>query len=104
MLGIFAKAEHKNFEWIEFLFCRAYLLKGGRSTLVVSYYARQLATHGSDLLWSVLLWFVQFVQFSFRFYSHTVIDHIFFLEVLCYFLLIELEIELIVVQIKDDSN
>ena len=96
MLGIFAKAEHKNFEWIEFHFCWAYLLKGGRSTLVVSNYARQVATHGSDP--SVLLWFVQFVKLSFRFYSHTVIDHNFFLEVLCYYLLIESESELTVVQ------
>ena len=58
MLGIFAKAEHKNFEWIEFHFCRAYLLKGGRSTLVVSNYARQLATHGSDLFVGLLSWIV----------------------------------------------
>ena len=72
------------------------LFKGGMSALVVSNYAPQLATHGSDL--SVLLWFVQFVKLSFRFYSHTVIDHIFFLEVLCYYLFIELESELIVVQ------
>ena len=96
MLRIFVKAEQKNFEWIEFLFCRAHRLKGGRSTLVVSNYARQLATHGSDLF--VLLWFVQFVKLSFRFDSRTVIDHNFFLDVLCYYLLIELESELIVVQ------
>ena len=75
-LWIYAKAEHKNVEWIEFHSCRAYLLKGGRSTSVVSNYANQLATHGSDL--SVLLWFVQFVKLSFRLYSHTVIDHNFF--------------------------
>ena len=48
-----------------------------------------MATNGSDL--SVLLWFVQFLKMSFRFYSHTVIDHIFFLEFLCYYLFIELD-------------
>ena len=55
--------------------------------MVVSNYARQLATHGSDL--SVLLLFVQFVKLSLKFYSHTVIDHNFFLEFLCYYLFIE---------------
>ena len=67
LLRIFVQAEQKNFEWIEFLFCRAHRLKGGRSTLVVSNYARQLATHGSDLF--VLLRFGQFVKLSFRFDS-----------------------------------
>ena len=53
--------------------------------------SRQLATNGSDL--SILLQFVQFVKLSFRFYSHTVIEHNFFLEFLCYYLFIELESE-----------
>ena len=35
---------------------------------------------------------------SFRFDSRTVIEHNFFLDVLCYYLLIELESELIVAQ------
>ena len=42
---------------------------------------------------SVLLWLVQFVKLSLKFYSHTVIDHNFFLEVLYYYLFIELESE-----------